>query len=123
MHGNPLTRWDNKSIWQGTDFSQFQILGEAFLSSPERLNYFTDTGRTWNWKYRRKDRLERASGDNLDVHSTDDLIDFMIKADFGVTYINVHPERWSNGFFEWGARWLMETVMNIAKRTLFAVRG
>ena len=49
MHGNPLTPWDNKDFWQHFSLSQFNLLGEAYISihNPD-LFYITDTGRGWN---------------------------------------------------------------------------
>jgi hypothetical protein len=32
MHGNPLTRWDNRDLWREHDLRDYGVLGEAYLS-------------------------------------------------------------------------------------------
>jgi hypothetical protein len=66
-HGNPLTRYDNKTIWKNLRLSEFDLLGEAFLSLDfNRFAYFSDSGRTWlddrSQKMPGKDQVETAFG-------------------------------------------------------------
>ncbi len=48
MHGNPLSKYDDRELWKAYDFRDFGITGEAYLSAGRDLNYFSDTGRSWN---------------------------------------------------------------------------
>ncbi len=121
-HGNPLTKWNNESIWDQYSYSVYGISGEAFSVQDNKICYFTDTGRTWNWKYRRKDIVSNALGDDAEVVGTDDLIDFISRGNTDIIYIGAHPERWNDGIFGWSARLLEDKAMNIGKRLVFAFR-
>jgi len=32
MHGNPLSRWDNRDLWKHHALSRFGLIGEAYVS-------------------------------------------------------------------------------------------
>ncbi len=55
MHGNPLTKYDNRDLWKKYDYREFGISGEAYLSLGKDIAYFSDTGRNWGNKYKVKD--------------------------------------------------------------------
>jgi hypothetical protein len=100
MHGNPLTRWDNRDFWQHYGFSDFDLVGECYLSfDADKIIYLSDTGRTWEeGKHNIKDFL--PGGNNLKhpiLRSTDDLCIFLKESPHDV-YLLMHPERWSVGF-------------------------
>lgn len=119
MHGNPLTRWDNRDLWQRYDFRNYGILGEAYLSLRDKVHYFTDTGRSWNSKHRVKDRLQDELNINLNIDTTDDLVRFIRGDSIAKIYILVHPERWSQGRLEWLSYYLVDMVTNLGKRVVF----
>ena len=49
MHGSPLSRWDNRLIWQRYDYRDYGIIGEPYFDTDfNRVVYLTDTGRCWN---------------------------------------------------------------------------
>ncbi|MHB8104698.1 MAG: glycosyltransferase family 2 protein [Dehalococcoidales bacterium] len=123
MHGNPLTKWDNRDLWSKYNFTSYGLLGEAYLSL-NNVVYLSDTGRTWGAKYKVKDWLPSAAHDNsknvgiLAVTSTDSLIE-LIKSDvIGPVYILVHPERWSDNLIGWITDLVADTGVNLAKRIL-----
>lgn len=120
-HGNSLTRRNNQDIWLTNSVEDHAILGEASTVKSGDVFYFTDTGRTWNWKYRKKDVVRYARQDDSRVASTDDLIEFLHKHDADAVYINAHPERWNEGFIRWGTRLILEKTMNMVKRALFMI--
>jgi hypothetical protein len=48
-HGSPLSRYDNKIIWDKYDHKKLGIIGElSFNIVWNKFAYFTDTGRRWN---------------------------------------------------------------------------
>ena len=74
MHGNSLTRWDNRDLWKYYDFKGYGIIGEAYLSiNFNAITYFSDTARTWNPKYKIKDSNGSSEGKPI-INKTDDLI-------------------------------------------------
>ncbi|CEG14042.1 Polysaccharide deacetylase (fragment) [groundwater metagenome] len=87
MHGNPLTKHDNRDLWNKYDYRKFGIIGEAYLSMKEDVAYFSDTGRTWGKEYKIKDfninissnynNYDCNSNYNSKIKTTDDLINLI----------------------------------------------
>ena len=49
MHGSPLSKYDNKKIWEKYDYRDFGIIGDpSFDIDYDEVFYITDTGRAWN---------------------------------------------------------------------------
>lgn len=122
MHGNPLTKWNNCDLWEKYNFEDYGIWGEASLSVRDIIHYFTDTSRTWNWKFRQIDRIPKATTSDSGVHNTNNLIDFIKHDNNGKTYVNAHPERWSSNLFQWSKVLLLDKTMNVGKRMAFSMR-
>jgi hypothetical protein len=116
MHGNPLSKWDNRDMWKRFDFKKYGILGEAYLSVDfNKIPYFTDTGRAWNSeKFSVKDR----TGAKLQkVRDTDELIK-IISRKGAKAYILTHPERWSDNPLAWARELVLQNAKNIVKRMI-----
>jgi len=116
MHGNPLTRWDNRDLWKHYDFKDFGIIGEAYLSIDySDVVYFSDTGRTWaGERYRVKDFVD-ASSDSFGVRSTDDLIDLIKEERVERMCLLSHLDQWSDGYCLWVRTWAERSVRNFVK--------
>jgi len=127
MHGNPLTRWDNRDLWTKYDFRNFGIVGEAYLSF-DNITYLSDTGRTWGAKYKVKDWLVSGTHNgseitnNTEVNSTDDVIKLIEKGQLGYAYLLIHPERWSDSLIGWTIDLTLDTAVNMVKRILISMR-
>lgn len=104
MHGNPLSAWDNRDFWGHFSLSQFDLLGEAYISihDPD-LFYVTDTGRGWNRsQYNLKDTLSGSSISLLpSVSTTWQLIDLIRAKKYPKIYLQIHPNRWSWRWLQW----------------------
>lgn len=113
MHGKPLSRYDNKSLWDKYDFRDFGIIGEAFLTIDySNIYYFTDTGRSWGAKaVNLRDKVNTHF--KADVENTDQLIDF-IKRDIKIALVT-HPERWNESILSWLWSFLLDKGASIAK--------
>jgi len=125
MHGNPLTKWDNRALWRKYNFKEFGLLGEAYLSFND-ITYFSDTGRTWSGRNNVKDWFPPAQdvGGNLEhvvITSTDNVIDLIKKGQLEQVYLLVHPDRWSDNLLRWSADLMKDMARNTAKR-LFGLR-
>ena len=49
MHGSPLSKWDNRLLWQYYDYHDFGIKGEPYFDLDfSKVLYLTDTGRRWD---------------------------------------------------------------------------
>lgn len=119
MHGNPLTKFDNRDLWQHYDFSQFKLTGEVYLSMDfEKIMYYSDTGRTWeDGKYNIKDVIPsgmKSISHKPLLRTTDDLIN-LINNDTRNIYLLIHPERWTASYFGWAMGYLKDFVLNRIK--------
>jgi hypothetical protein len=120
MHGNPLTPWDNRDFWQYYDLSDFDLVGECYLSfDANKIIYLSDTGRTWEeGRHNIKDfligekRLEQP-----DLRTTDDLFEFLKRSPQDV-YLLIHPERWSVNFKDYVVQAVRDWLGCLAKDIL-----
>ncbi len=122
MHGKPLSKYDNRELWKKYDFRDFGIIGEAYLSARDDLNYFSDTGRTWDFRNKLRDyvscKTERAFAD-----ITDDLIQLIEQKKLSNFYILTHPERWPSNFVGWSFSYSADLSTNLGKKILTRHRG
>lgn len=119
MHGNPLTAYDNRDLWnQPPEFETYGLLGEAYLSMDfVEVMYFSDTGRTWkDGKLKIKDHTVGESAKDLQADSTRELIRLMESNAFGLGCLLSHPNRWASTFPEYLAERLKDTSINLGKR-------
>jgi hypothetical protein len=120
MHGNPLTKWDNRDLWRKHDFRGLGIMGEAYLSF-KNIVYLSDTGRTWSPRYKVKDMLPSnadAQGQAMtpQVHSTDDVIKLIEARQCHHLYLNTHAGRWGTGTLDWAVSLAQDSAVNIVKQ-------
>jgi len=124
MHGNSRTIWDNRDLWKHYDFKKYGIAGEAYISiNFDILEYFSDTARTWNPKYKIKD-MDTKQLDNIshssktrqfNVKSTDDLINLILNKEIPRLYILVHPDDWCDDFGKWVYNLVTRQFKNVGK--------
>ena len=114
MHGSPLSKFDNRDLWKAYNFTSFGIIGESYLSLGKDVDYFSDTGRNWNSKNKKRDfiynKVERFSLDN-----TAELIDLIKTGPSQKICIVAHPERWSSTHSEWLHSYAKDLVFNLGK--------
>lgn len=122
MHGSPLSRYDNRDLWNVYDFKDFGIIGAAYLSIGKDVNYFSDTGRSWNWKNKMRDFMPDKK-EEIVVDTTDDLIGLVRENGADKLYILVHPERWAVNGGEWCFNYMKDFAFNVGKKVLGVVRG
>jgi hypothetical protein len=121
MHGNPFSRWDNKDFWQHFSLSEFDLLGEAYISVHDpNLFYATETGRGWNRsKYNLKDIFPDFSVRLLpSLSTTSQLIDHISEKRYNKIYLQIHPNRWSWYRLQWYRQLGEDLCINWAKSLL-----
>jgi len=124
MHGSPLSRFNNRDLWNYYDFCDFGIDGEAYLSLQDAgLRYFTDTGRNWNGKHSVRDVMPGSGPALSSVKTTDDLINWIGSSGEKGLYLTVHPERWALDEREWAAGHVRDLMMNVGKTVLWVMRA
>jgi len=49
MHGSPLSKYDNRDIWNKYDYKKLGLIGEPYFDIDfSKVLYLTDTGRCWD---------------------------------------------------------------------------
>jgi len=124
MHGNPLSRRDNREFWTRHHPEEFGLLGEAYMSMKEKgLVYLTDTGRGWNRTvFNLRDRLSSEGVSMPPFRSTPDLMKALGEPRYGKVYLQVHPNRWSSTRFQWYSQAVEDLCVNGVKGILSVFR-
>jgi hypothetical protein len=62
MHGSPLSKYDNRKLWEKYDYRDYRIIGEPYFDVDfGKVLYLTDTGRRWdNVKFSIRDKIEEG---------------------------------------------------------------
>lgn len=119
MHGNPMSKWDNRHLWNKYSYREEGIVGEPYYDIDYRgVLYLTDTGRRWdNQKMNLRDRVEDYF--HLTFASSEGIA---AAAEKGETpdrvLINTHPERWTDALIPWLLQWGVQNMKNVVKRLL-----
>ena len=114
MHGAPFSRWNNLEFAKKINFSDYNLLGEAYLSiNYSNIYYYTDTGRSWCSKSNLRDNVEDKKTKKA-VSSTDQLIKLLLE-EKGNFIINTHPQRWSSTKLAWFSEYAKQNIKNTGK--------
>ncbi len=124
-HGNPLTKYDNKEIWNGARPADFGLAGEAFMCLDyTRFAYFSDSGRTW-----RNNKSQKMAGKDDVVTAfdeaprrTDDVIDLVRQGTLPNICILTHPERWSADAAGFARRYMLDLAFSTGKTGIYLYR-
>jgi hypothetical protein len=125
MHGNPLTPYDNRDIWQATDLETHGLRGEVYHSVDfSDVVYFSDTNRTWyDEKTIVNDWPVGPSTKDIQINTTTDLIELVESQSLPRLYLLVHSNRWANSRTEWLTEVTKDTAINGVKWGLWVVRS
>ncbi|WP_269849869.1 hypothetical protein [Methanosarcina horonobensis] len=121
MHGKPLSKYDNRELWNEHDYRDLGLIGEAYLSVGDDLNYFSDTGRTWGFGNNLRDYIPGKT-EKVFANSTDDLIELIKSNEFNNFYILAHPERWTSSALGWGIYYSTDLAVNLGKKHFNAIQ-
>ena len=124
MRGRPLSKYDNRDIWNFVDIEYFKLNGEAYKSIDyKNLYYLTDTGRTWSeTSANLRDNAFNSIPIPSNLRSTDDLKSFFTLNDGSSIAIVFHPERWSSNYFHLLLQIFIDFVSSTIKKTLKILR-
>ena len=127
MHGSPLSKYDNRTIWKKYDYKSLGLIGEPYFDIDfNTLYYLTDTGRRWDGHL--FNVRDKATADNpltnpeflkLRFHSTQDIISAIEKGQFPKqAMLNFHPQRWHDKSLPWLKELIWQNVKNVGKYLL-----
>lgn len=119
MHGSPLSRWDNRKLWEKYDYRKEGIIGEPYFDVDySKVLYMTDTGRAWN-KTNVSVRDKVGDGLRIKVKNTPHLITLIENGNMpDKLIINTHPQRWFNFGFDWMKELVGQYIKNLVKKIL-----
>jgi hypothetical protein len=123
MHGNPISKWDNRLLWQKFRYRDFDIIGEPFIDIDyDKVLYLTDTGRKWDGdRLRVRDKV--ATQLNYHFRSTFHIIDDLYNMRLpDQLMVNVHPHRWVNNHLAWFTELIWQNIKNAIKKYFFVKR-
>lgn len=121
MHGSPLSKWDNRELWETYDYRDFGVVGEPYFDVDfTRVLYLTDTGRRWDWtSISVRDRVKFNLNLNIGIRTTFDLINALKNHQLpDQIMINIHPQRWHNAYLPWGKELVFQNTKNILKKII-----
>lgn len=135
MHGSPLSRFDNRKLWDNYNYRDFGITGEPYFDVDfSRVMYLTDTGRRWDGEkvsIRDKARnnvthlqqsqqsIPSQPPNSPRLHSTQNLIHVIETGQMpDQIMITLHPQRWDNRIFLWLQELIFQNFKNVFKRIL-----
>lgn len=135
MHGNPLSPWSNLEVWNRSNFEDFGITGEPYVSIDyKKVLYFTDTGRTWSdpkifnkYFIDNKDFIDRSGINGKtkpgNIFTTDDLIRLVESEFFPQICLLTHPNRWSDEYSVWTKELVFQKIKNAGKAGVILYRS
>lgn len=127
MHGNPLSRHDNRKIWAFHDYKDLGIIGEPYFDVDySQVLYLTDTGRRWDGErvsVRDKvDSRQKAEGGGSEakkrpkLHATQDIMKAIRNNRLpDQIMLTIHPQRWTDEWGPWLWEWASQRAKNIVK--------
>ena len=119
MHGSPLSRWDNRKIWEKYDYKKNGIIAEPYFDTDfNKVFYISDTSRKWNGTdYSVRDKVNTLF--NIPINCTSDLIEKISSGQFpDLVMQNIHPHRWTNDYLLWAKELLLQNTKNIIKKVI-----
>ena len=115
-HGSPLSKWDNKKLWEKYNYSDFGIIGDTeFDIDYNKVFYISDNGMGWNnTSVSVRDKVD--SHFDIPIKNTMHLIELIKSGNLpDQVAMNAHPDT----FFDFGMRWMANAAFiktkNIAK--------
>ena len=123
MHGSPLSRWDNRRLWESYDYRDYGIIAEPYFDVDySRVLYVTDTGRSWkNREANVRDRVDSPFDHR--IGSTPHFIRLLQKGALpGRLMINTHPQRWHPPGILWGKELVWQNIKNAGKYFVVRIR-
>jgi hypothetical protein len=123
MHGNPISKWDNRLLWKKYNYHDFGIIGEPFFDVDyDKVLYLTDTGRRWNGdKLSVRDKVVTRYNHHLrsTLHIIEELRNLSLPDHL---MVNVHPHRWVDKQLAWSTELIWQSIKNPIKKRFFVKR-
>ena len=118
-----FSSWNNSDIWSKYNFKDFKILGDAYKSIDfTNVLYLSDTGRSWDNRYKRLDIVNSQINPKFDIRNTDEIIDVIKKGLVDKIYLLVHFEQWKDNFRDWLSWYAAQIIRRTGKKIIFKMK-
>ncbi len=122
MHGSPMSKWDNRAIWDKYDYKNMGIIAEPYFDVDfNKVFYITDTGRMWDGsKVSIRDKpIQQVTTLWPTYHSTFNIITALAESTFpNIAMMTIHPQRWTNNGLLWLREIITQNLKNQVKKFL-----
>jgi hypothetical protein len=123
MHGSPLAKQNNMTIWEHHDFTRYGV-NDAILSFDYTgYVFFTDSGRTFGASSANLRDYLGAASSVPDVRTSADVAAYLAKRPVEHVQLSTHPERWNPFGVAWMRQLALDTAANSVKRVIKRVRN
>ncbi len=133
MHGSPLSKYDNKLLWEYNNYKELGIIIEPYIDIDfSEILYITDTGRKWNGdSVSIRDKVYQGYGETkrkplskyFNFNSTQDIIKSINDDKFpDSAMITFHPQRWAVNNFQWVMEVIAQNSKNQIKRMILKTK-
>jgi len=114
-HGSPLSKWDNKKLWEVYSYKDFGVICDTEHDIDfNEVFYISDNGMGWN-KKSTSVRDKVVSRFNIPIKNTTHLIDLVKNNKLpDKIMLNAHPDT----FFDFGFRWIINFLFIKSKNII-----
>ena len=115
-HGSPLSKWDNKKLWEVYDYKDFGVICDTENDiNFNEVFYISDNGMAWN-KTSTSIRDKVKSHFNIPIHSTIHFIKLLENNKLpNQIMLNAHPDTFFDFGFQWIRNYLFIKTKNVIK--------
>ena len=117
-----FSKYINFNMWEENHFEDFQIIGDAYSSVDfSDFLYLSDTGRSWDQRYKRLDRVDSDINPLFNIRTSDDIINIIKTGEVNKIYLLVHFEQWKDNFADWVTWYVSQIIRRIGKKIIFGM--
>ncbi len=115
-----FSKYVNFDMWNANSFEDYGLIGDAYHSIDfSDILYLSDTGRSWDNRFKRLDKVSSRVNQSFTVNSTNDIIDIIKGKKTDKIYLLVHFEQWKDNVFDWLSWYAAQVIRRVGKRVIF----
>ena len=110
----------NFELWDNYSFKDFGILGDAYRSIDfSDILYLSDTGRSWDNRYKRLDKVTSKINQKFNIKTSDEIIDIINNHEADKIYLLIHFEQWKDNIKDWISWYIAQIIRRVGKKIIF----